>query len=107
MPLARRALLATPFIAASSLALGQDEWGKVIETANKQGHLNLTHNLPPPLGDLWVAEFSKVFPKISVEATRLGSSELAQRFNTEYAAGASETDAFITLWDDTVLAWSN
>jgi iron(III) transport system substrate-binding protein len=108
MSLARRTLLATPFIAAASRGMAQGaEWEKVVETATKQGHLNLTHNLPPPLGDLWVAEFNKAFPKIAVEATRLGSSELMQRFNTEYSAGASESDAFITLWDDTVLTWSS
>ncbi len=108
MTLARRALLAAPFIAATSRAIGQPvDWDRVIETANRQGHLNLTHNLPPPLGDLWIAEFSKVFPKIAVEATRLGSSELMQRFNTEYSAGASQTDAFITLWDDTLLTWAS
>ena len=108
MPLARRALLATPFIAAASWANAQPaEWDKVIESANKQGHLNLTHNIPPPLGDQWVAEFNKDFPKIAVEATRLGSSELMQRFNTEYPSGASQTDACLTLWDDTLLTWAS
>lgn len=107
MPLARRALLATPFIAAATRANAQPaEWDKVVEAANKQGHLNLTHNIPPPLGDQWVAEFNKEFPKIAVEATRLGSSELMQRFNTEYPSGASQTDACLTLWDDTLLTWS-
>ena len=102
MSLARRTLLATPFIAAASAAMGQaDDWEKVKEAANRQGHLNLAHNLPPPLGDTWISEFNKVFPNIAVEATRLGSSELMQRFNTEYDAGASQTDAIITLWDDT------
>jgi len=107
MPLARRVLMASPFIAAASRAGAQTvEWETVVETANKQGHLNLTHNIPPPLGDTWVAEFNKAFPKISVEATRLGSSELMQRFNTEYSAGASRADACLTLWDDTLLTWS-
>ena len=108
MTLARRAVLAAPFIAVGARAHGQaGEWERVVETANKQGHLNLVHNLPPPLGDYWIAEFSKAFPKISVEATRLGSSELAQRFNTEYPAGASTADYFVTLWDDMVLNWSD
>ncbi len=103
MILARRALLAAPFIAAA----GETDWDKVVTAANASGHLNLVHNLPPPLGDYWVADFNKAFPKIAVEATRLGSSELAQRFNTEYAAGASRTDAFVTLWDDMLLTWSS
>ena len=108
MSLARRTLLATPFIAAASHAIGQTaDWDKVVETANRQGHLNLTHNIPPPLGDQWIAEFSKTFPKIAVEATRLGSSEMMQRFNTEYSAGASKADACLTLWDDTLLDWSS
>lgn len=108
MPLARRALLATPFIAATSHAIGQTaDWDKVIEAANRQGHLNLTHNIPPPLGDQWIAEFNKTFPKIAVEATRLGSSEMMQRFNTEYPAGASRADACLTLWDETLLTWSS
>jgi iron(III) transport system substrate-binding protein len=107
MALARRALLATPFIAAASRAIGQTaDWDKIVEAANKQGHLNLTHNIPPPLGDQWVGEFNKQFPKIAVEATRLGSSELMQRYNTEYPAGASQTDACLTLWDDTLLTWA-
>ena len=108
MTLVRRSLLAAPFIATASRAMGQGaEWGKVVETANRQGHLNLTHNLPPPLGDQWIAEFRKVFPKIAVEATRLGSSEMMQRFNTEYPAGASQADVCITLWDDTLLTWAS
>jgi iron(III) transport system substrate-binding protein len=108
MTLARRALLATPFIAAASRAIGQTaDWDKVVEAANRQGHLNLTHNIPPPLSDQWIAEFNKAFPKIAVEATRLGSSELMQRFNTEYPARASQTDACLTLWDETLLTWSS
>lgn len=105
LSLRRRALLATPFIAPMMASAQPVEWGAVVEAANKQGHLNLLHNTPPPLGDLWVAEFRKAFPKIQVEATRLGSSELMQRFGTEYAAGASQNDAVITLWDDTLLKY--
>ena len=113
MTLPRRAMLAAPFAAAGTSAFetsafGQTaDWDKVVETANRQGHLNLVHNLPPPLGDYWIADFNKAFPKISVEATRLGSSEQAQRFNTEYPAGASTADACITLWDDMVLTWAS
>jgi iron(III) transport system substrate-binding protein len=105
--LRRRTLLSLPLfagIASSAHAQGTD-WAKVVEAANKQGHLNILHNTPPPMGDLWLAEFSKAFPAISVEATRLGSSELMQRFNTEYAAGASQNDVLITLWDDTLAKW--
>ena len=104
MQLSRRGLLAAPFL---TVAAGTADWGAVVETANKGGRLNLVHNFPPPLGEYLVADFNKSFPKITVEATRLGSSELAQRFNTEYAAGASETDAVITLWDDMLLTWSS
>jgi iron(III) transport system substrate-binding protein len=108
MKLARRTLLATPFIAAAPRAFADAaDWDRVVEKANQQGHLNLVHNLPPPLGEYWVADFNKAFPKIAVEATRLGSSELAQRFNTEYPAGASRTDAILTLWDDTVHTWAS
>ena len=108
MKLARRTLLAAPLIAAAPRAFADAaEWDRVVEKANQQGHLNFVHNLPPPLGDYWVADFNKAFPKIAVEATRLGSSEMAQRFNTEYPAGASKTDAAITLWDDTVRAWAS
>ena len=107
MKLRRRTMLATPFIAAAPRAFAQDAgWADVVAKANQQGHLNLVHNLPPPLGDNWIADFNKEFPKIEVEATRLGRSELAQRVNTEYPAGASKTDAFITLWDDTVRDWA-
>jgi iron(III) transport system substrate-binding protein len=107
MSLARRTVLAAPFIAAASRAIGETtDWDKVVEAANRQGHLYLTHNIPPPLGDQWVAEFNKAFPKIAVEATRLGSSELMQRLGTEFSAGASQTDAGLTLWDDTLLTWS-
>lgn len=105
--LGRRTLLSLPMFAgitAAAHAQGID-WPKVIEAANKQGHLNILHNTPPPLGDLWFSEFNKAFPAIAVEATRLGSSELMQRFNTEYAAGASQNDALITLWDDTLAKW--
>ena len=108
MTLARRTLLATPFVAAASRAIAQAaDWDKLVEAANRQGHLNLTHNIPPPLGDQWVAEFNKAFPKIAVEATRLGSSVLLQRLGTEFSAGASQTDACLTLWDDTLLTWSS
>lgn len=105
--LRRRTLLSLPVAAAvATAARGQEtDWAKVVAAANKQGHLNILHNTPPPLGDLWFAEFNKAFPAISVEATRLGSSELMQRFNTEYAAGASQNDALITLWDDTLAKW--
>jgi len=105
--LRRRTLLSLPMfagIAATAHAQGAD-WAKVVEAANRQGHLNILHNTPPPMGDLWLAEFNKAFPAISVEATRLGSSELMQRFNTEYGAGASQNDVLITLWDDTLTKW--
>jgi iron(III) transport system substrate-binding protein len=107
MKMPRRALLSLPFAAGfGGAALAQDaDWAKVVDTANKQGHLVILHNTPPPLGDLWLAEFHKAFPKIDVEATRLGSSELMQRFSTEYAAGVSQSDAVITLWDDTLTKW--
>jgi len=107
MQLTRRALLAMPLAAgfgATAQAQGAD-WAKVVEAANQQGHLAILHNVPPPMGDLWLAEFHKTFPKIDVEATRLGSSELMQRFSTEFAAGVSQTDVAITLWDDTLTKW--
>ncbi len=108
MHLRRRTLLSLPLAAGlSRTAFAQDaDWSKIVETANKQGHLVILHNTPPPLGDLWFAEFHKAFPKIDVEATRLPSSELMQRFGTEYAAGASQSDAVITLWDDTLAKWA-
>jgi len=105
--LRRRTLLSLSIlvgVAATAHAQGVD-WAKVVEAANHQGHLNILHNTPPPMGDLWLAEFHKAFPAISVEATRLGSSELMQRFNTEYSAGASQNDVLITLWDDTLAKW--
>ena len=105
--LRRRTLLSLPLAASvASVAWAQEaDWAKAVAAANKQGHLNILHNTPPPLGDLWFAEFNKAFPNITVEATRLGSSELMQRFNTEYAAGVSQNDALITLWDDTLAKW--
>ncbi len=107
MLMRRRAVLSLPLAAsftAAARAQGAD-LAKVVDAANQQGQLNILHNTPPPLGDLWLAEFHKAFPKIAVEATRLGSSELMQRFNTEYAAGASQNDVVITLWDDTLAKW--
>jgi iron(III) transport system substrate-binding protein len=108
MLMPRRTLLSLPLAAGfASVARAQDaDWAKIVETANKQGHLIILHNTPPPLGDLWLTEFHKTFPKIDVEATRLGSSELMQRFSTEYAAGASQSDVVITLWDDTLSKWA-
>ena len=109
MLMSRRTLLSLPLAAGfSGIARAQGaDWAKVVDAANKQGHLIILHNTPPPLGDLWLAEFHKAFPKIDVEATRLGSSELMQRFSTEYAAGASQSDVVITLWDDTLTRWAN
>ena len=104
----RRTLLPMPFIAAwgASATAAAPDWDAVTAAANGQGRVNILHNTPPPLGDLWMAEFHKTFPQIQVEATRLGSSELMQRFNTENAAGVSQTDVVMTLWDDTLLKWS-
>jgi iron(III) transport system substrate-binding protein len=109
MQLRRRTLLSMPLAAGlgrAALAQGTD-WSSIVEAANKQGHLVILHNTPPPLGDVWFTEFHKAFPKIDVEATRLPSSELMQRFGTEYAAGASQSDVVITLWDDTLSKWAN
>jgi iron(III) transport system substrate-binding protein len=109
MTVLRRTMLQLPFVATvagKALAQGVD-MAKVAEIALRQGRLNLLHNVPPPLGDLWIAEFQKAFPKIAVEATRLGSTEMMQRFGTEYQAGASESDLLITLWDETLLKWSD
>jgi iron(III) transport system substrate-binding protein len=110
--LRRRALLAMPAVlglgaraSAQPADRAPTDWAKVVDAANQQGHVNILHNTPPPLGDLWIAEFNKAFPKITPEATRLGSSELMQRFSTEYAAGASQNDVLMTLWDDTLLQW--
>lgn len=104
--LRRRALLSVPLIAATGVVHAQTaDWAKVVEAANKQGHLNVMHNIPPPGGDTWFEAFRKAHPGITVEPTRLGSSALAQRFTTEYAAGASQTDAVMTLWDDTLVKW--
>ena len=104
--LRRRALLSMPLFAAAGVVHAQTtDWTKVVEAANKQGHLNVMHNIPPPGGDTWFETFRKAYPGITVESTRLGSSGLAQRFTTEYAAGASQTDAIMTLWDDTVAKW--
>ena len=105
--LRRRTLLSLSTSAAiASVARAQDSsWAKVVEAANRQGRLNVLHNTPPPGGDLWLAEFGKAFPAISVEATRLGSAALMQRFETEYSAGASQSDAVITLWDGALANW--
>jgi iron(III) transport system substrate-binding protein len=104
--LRRRALLSMPLVAAAGVVHAQTaDWAKVAEAANKQGHLNVMHNIPPPGGDTWFETFRKAYPGITVEATRLGSSALAQRFTTEYAAGASQTDAVMTLFDDTLVRW--
>ena len=109
MTLLRRTMLQMPFVAAvAGPAFAQaTDIAAITETALKQGRLNLQHNIPPPLGDLWIAEFQKAFPKIQVEATRLPSTEMMQRFGTEYPAGASQADLVITLWDDTLLKWSD
>ncbi len=109
MTLQRRTMLQLPLataFAAPALAQG-GTMAAITATAEQQGKLNLLHNVPPPLGDLWIAEFSKAFPKIKVEANRLGSTEMMQRFGTEYAAGASEADVLMTLWDETLLKWSD
>ena len=109
MTLLRRSMLQMPFAAAASgpvFAQGVD-MAAVTAAAVKQGKLNLLHNIPPPLGDLWIAEFQKAFPKIAVEANRLGSTEMMQRFGTEYQAGASDADLLVTLWDETLLKWSD
>ena len=105
--LRRRTLLSLSTSAAiASVARAQDaDWAKIVAAANKQGRLNVLHNTPPPGGDLWLAEFGKAFPSISVSATRLGSAALMQRFETEQSAGASQSDALITLWDDGLATW--
>jgi iron(III) transport system substrate-binding protein len=104
--LRRRALLAMPLVAAAGGVRAQTaDWSKVVEAAKKQGHLNVMHNIPPPMGETWFAAFKAANPGIEVETTRLGSAALAQRFTTEYAAGASQTDAVMTLWDDTIAKW--
>ena len=67
-----------PGLPATASAQGprpSSDWAKTVDTAQRQGRLNLLLNVPPPLGDLWIAEFRKEFPNISVEATRLGSAE--------------------------------
>jgi iron(III) transport system substrate-binding protein len=109
MTLRRRTVLSLPLVAGLGHAVRAAEpaWDAVVAAGNRQGRINLLHNVPPPMGDIWIGEFRKAFPKIEVEATRLGSSELMQRFNTENAAGASQTDAVMTLWDDTLLKWSD
>jgi iron(III) transport system substrate-binding protein len=109
MTLLRRSMLQLPLVAAvagPSFAQGVD-MAAITAAAKKQGKLNLQHNIPPPLGDLWIAEFQKAFPDIAVEATRLPSTEMMQRFGTEYPAGASQADLVVTLWDDTLLKWSD
>src|SRR6202012_4675622 len=95
--LRRRALLSMPLVAVAGGVRAQTaDWAKIVEAANKQGHLNVMHNIPPPGGDTWFETFRKAYPGITVEPTRLGSSALAQRFTTEYVAGASQTDAVMT-----------
>lgn len=108
MPMRRRTLLSLPLAAAAATGARAQgaAWGQVVEAATKQGRVNVHHNVPPPLGDLWIAEFRKAFPGIDVEATRLPSTEMMQRFSTEYAAGASRTDVVITLWDETLPKWA-
>lgn len=107
MTLRRRSVLALPFVATSARAFAQGaEWSRVLEAANQPGQLTVHHNVPPPLGDLWINEFRKLFPRLTVEATRLPSAEMAQRFGTEYPAGASRTDVIITLWDENLPHWS-
>ncbi len=109
MSLRRRTLLSMPVVAAavSTVRAQSADWAAIVETANKGGHLDVHHNVPPPLGDLWLNEFRKAFPKIAVEATRLPSTEMMQRFGTEYPAGASKTDVVITLWDQTLAKWAD
>ena len=115
MNLRRRTLLSMPFVAAGTAALAQGgaqggaqgtDLARIAEAANKGGHIDIHHNIPPPLGDLWLGDFRKAFPKIAIEATRLPSAEMMQRFATEYPAGASRTDVVITLWDETLAAWA-
>ena len=103
-----RAMLSMPFVATfgATTAAAETDWSQVTATANRQGRVNILHNTPPPLGDLWMAEFHKAFPNIEVEATRLGSSELMQRFGTENAAGVSPSDVVMTLSNDTLSKWS-
>lgn len=111
MTLRRRTLLAAPLaapvITASGSTFGQGgDWAGIVERGTRGGQLTVHHNVPPPLGDLWIGEFRKAFPKLTVEATRLPSAEMAQRFATEYAAGASKTDVVITLWDENLPHWA-
>lgn len=108
MTLRRRTMFALPLLAAGTrTALAQPaDWARVTEAANQGARLTVHHNVPPPLGDLWLNEFRKAFPRIAVEAARLPSAEMMQRFGTEYPAGVSRTDVIITLWDETLAGWA-
>ena len=102
-----RTLLAALLLLAGSRTAFADgmPWTQVTAAAEKGGTLNIYHNTPPPGGDNWLAVFHDAFPKIAVEATRLGSGEMAHRFTTETAAGVSQADVVMTLWDDQVAKW--
>ena len=81
-------------------------WSKVTAAAGEKGGvINIYHAIPPPAGDQWLGVFHDAFPNVSVEATRLGSGEMAHRFTAETAAGVSQADVVMTLWDDTVAKW--
>ena len=102
-----RLLLAALLVCAGLGAASADDapWSQVTAVAAKGGVINIYHNIPPPMGDQWLALFHDANPKVSVEATRLGSGEMAHRFSSETAAGVAQADIVITLWDDTVAKW--
>src|SRR5689334_18855730 len=83
----------------------QADWAKIVAAAEAGGTVTVYHNFPPPGDEPVIAAFRKAFPKIQVETVRLGSSAMMQRFNSEYAAGASQADVVMTLWDDMLAKW--
>ena len=113
VPLKRLARLPSALIGALILAFALAgaagaqtvDWAKVVAAAEAGGTVTVYHNFPPPGDEPVVAAFRKAFPKIQVETVRLGSAAMNQRFSTEAAAGASQADVVITLWDDVFDKW--
>jgi len=81
------------------------DWATIEAAANKEGAVTIYHDFSPTGIAQIIDLFHTRYPRIDVREVRLPSGAFYNRFETEYAAGASEADMCSMAYDDRLLEW--
>lgn len=90
------ALLVGP-LASPCAAFAQSDWDSIVMAANNEGRVVYYTNSIDPINERVKTDFERMYPKISLEATRIVGPPLVARLDQERQSGVDGADIFNSI----------